>query len=231
MGIASEVQLLEPTARIELFELDLTAFGQGIQRFHAGTNELIVPIVWQGNEYVSIPIHAEGFEHNGQGQLPRPKLRIANVQGVFFALLRETNDLIGCRITRRRTFARFLDAVNFPGGNPEADPTAEFPQDIYFIDRKSSETKLIIEFELAAAIDLHGVQLPSRQIIQNSCPWRYRGGECGYAGGPIANVHDDPVSDMNLDVCGKRLKSCKLRFGEYGILPFGGFPAAGLVRT
>lgn len=231
MGISSEIQMLEPSAKIELFELDLTAFGQGIQRFHAGTNRLLGPIVWQGNSYIAIPVQAEGFEYNGRGQLPRPKLRVANVQGAFSALVRETNDLIGCRVTRRQTFVRFLDAENFQGGNPEADPTAEFPLDIYYIDRKSAETKVLIELELAASIDLNGIQLPSRQIVQNSCPWRYRSAECGYAGGPVANVHDDAVADPQLDVCGKRLKSCKLRFGEYSVLPFGGFPAAGLVRT
>ncbi|TCS68254.1 hypothetical protein EDC61_1305, partial [Sulfuritortus calidifontis] len=30
--------------------------------------------------------------------------------------------------------------------------------------------------------------------------------------------------------CGKRLASCKLRFGPYAELPFGGFPAVGLLR-
>jgi phage-related protein len=34
-----------------------------------------------------------------------------------------------------------------------------------------------------------------------------------------------------MDQCGKRLDSCKLRFGEGAVLPYGGFPAAGLVRT
>ena len=32
------------------------------------------------------------------------------------------------------------------------DPTAEFPQEIYAIDRKSAENREIVEFELAAVL-------------------------------------------------------------------------------
>ena len=41
-----------------------------------------------------------------------------------------------------------------PLGTP--DPTAEFPQEIYSIDRKSTENREIVEFELAAPTDLAG---------------------------------------------------------------------------
>ena len=38
-----------------------------------------------------------------------------------------------------------------------------------------------------------------------------------------------PTDDPALDKCGGRLSDCKLRFGEYGELPFGGYPASSLV--
>ena len=41
---------------------------------------------------------------------------------------------------------------------------------------------------------------------------------------------DQPTSDPANDRCGKRLASCKLRFGAYAELPFGGFPGVGLIR-
>lgn len=225
--ISADIQGLEPSATIELFELHLDG---EVLRFHAGTNQLMQPVVWQGQTYAPVPVQAEGFEASGRGQFPRPKLRVANIDGVISQALMG-DDLSGRKVVRRRTLARYLDAVNFTAGNPEADPTAEFVPDIFYIDRKSAETKAFVEFELASAMDVTGMKLPRRQIIQNSCAWRYRGPECGYAGGACADAMDNPVSSMDRDVCGKRLDSCKLRFGETAVLPYGGFPAAGLVRT
>jgi lambda family phage minor tail protein L len=124
---------------------------------------------------------------------------------------------------------KYLDAANFPAGNPTADPDAEFPLDIFYVDRKGAESNEIVEFELAPAFDLTNVMIPKRQIIQNMCVWKYRGAECGYTGTAYFDTNDSPTTE-GLDRCGKRLSSCKLRFGEFAELPFGGFPSAGLLR-
>lgn len=229
-SITSEIQKLAPSAVIELFVLDLSLFNQGIVRFHAGTNELLRQVVWQGNVYEPYPIIVEGFEFTGNGQSPRPKLRVANVKGTITALILSYQDLIGAKVTRKRTLAKYLDAVNFASGNPTADATAEFADDFFFVDRKSKETRDVVEFELAASFDLEGVSLPRRQIVQNVCPWSYRGAECGYTGAAYFNANDQTVTSSATDVCGKRLSSCQKRFGTNAELPFGGFPAAGLIR-
>ena len=54
--------------------------------------------------------------------------------------------------------------------NPTEDPTAEFPKEIYAIDRKSTETREIVEFELAAPTDLAGVRIPKRQCTRKEFP-------------------------------------------------------------
>ena len=231
MSIKSDVQKLNPGALIELFILDATPIGGELYHFHAGTNELLGEVVWQGVSYTRYPVEADGFEWRGTGTAPRPKIRAANIGGVLGAAVRMSDDLIGARVFRKRTFARYLDAVNFKAGNPTADPTVAFPDEIYFIDRKATENRVMIEWELVSATDLVGVKLPRRQIIANVCPWRYRGEECNYTGGPVADVNDYATSDAARDACGKRIKSCKLRFGANGVLRFGGFPAAGLVRS
>lgn len=231
MTIAAELHKLAPGAIVELYELDATALGGTITRMHAGTNELRQAVVWQGNTYNPFPIEVSGFEFSGRGQLPRPTVKIANVSGLIGALVRELDDLLGAKFTRKRTLVKFLDAVNFPGGvNPTADPTASLPDDVFFVDRKASENKVVIEFELAASFDVAGVTLPRRYIVQNVCPWRYRGAECGYTGTSYFDTADNAVGSAALDVCGKRLSSCKLRFGQNDPLPYGGFPAAGLTR-
>jgi lambda family phage minor tail protein L len=167
----------------------------------------------------------------GAAEVPRPRLRVANVTGTITALVLTYQDLVGAKITRKRTLAKYLDAVNFEGGvNPTADPSAEFADDVYYVYRKSRETRDVVEFELAASFDLEGVTLPRRQIVQNVCPWRYRGSACGYTGTAYLDANDQVVGSSSLDVCGKRLSSCKARFGQNAELPFGGFPAAGLIR-
>lgn len=230
-AIHAEIQKLAPSAVIELFVLDLSLFGQGMVYFHAGTNALQQRVVWQGKAYDAFPIQVDGFEFNGNGQIPRPKLKVANVTGAITALVLTYQDLVGAKITRKRTLAKYLDAVNFPGGvNTTADASAEFADDIYYIDRKSRETRDVIEFELAASFDLEGVNLPRRQIVQNVCPWRYRSSECGYTGTHYFDANDQRVTANSQDICGKRLSSCQARFGQTSELPFGGFPAAGLFR-
>ena len=230
-AIASEIQKLAPSSVIELFVLDLALFGQGPVRFHAGTNALQQRVVWQGNAYEAFPIEVEGFEFNGNGQVPRPRLRVANVTGTITALVLTYQDLIGAKITRKRTLAKYLDAQNFPGAlNATADPSAEFADDMYYVDRKSRETRDVVEFELAASFNLEGVSLPRRQIVQNVCPWRYRASECSYTGSSYFDANDQSVSSSAQDICGKRLSSCQARFGQSAELPFGGFPAAGLFR-
>jgi len=229
--ITSELQKVAPSSIIELFQLDATPFGGEIYYFHAGTNNLTANVVWQGNTYNAFPVHITGFEFTSKGQLPRPTMAVSNVTSIITTLVMAYDDLLGAKVTRLRTMAKYLDAVNFAGGvNPTADSTAEFPRDIYFIERKVSENKQVVEFELAASFDVQGVKLPRRQIIQNICPWKYRGSECGYAGTAYFDKDDVSVGSLSLDVCGKRLSSCEARFGTNNPLPFGAFPAAGLIK-
>lgn len=229
--LKEEVQKLQPSALIELFDLDTTMLGGDIFRFHSGINKVGGVVVFDGEEYQAMPIKAEGFEWNGTGQQPRPKIAVANITGIMSALVGEYNDLVGAKLIRRITHKRFLDAVNFPGGvNAEANPDEQVVE-TWYVDRKAVENSAIISFELASSMDLQGVMLPKRQIIQNLCTWRYRSDECGYSGGAVADRNDNPTSDVGVDDCGLRVKSCKMRFGEFGELPFGGFPSAGLTRV
>jgi len=255
--IAGDLQTPAPDAIIELFELSLNSAIHGtseIYRFHAGVNGFNNGnIIWKGEEYLKFPIEAEGFEYSGQGQLPRPKIRISNIFGTITAiLLTLPNGLEGAKVTRIRTLAKYLDSQNFaPSGdalltedgfyllledggkilleaiNVSEDAAAEFPQEIFFIDRKIAENRDLVEFEMVSAMDLAGVRAPKRQCISNICQWVYRSPECGYTGGNYFNAEDQAVALASLDVCGKRLTSCKARFGENAELPFGSFPGIG----
>jgi lambda family phage minor tail protein L len=55
-----------------------------------------------------------------------------------------------------------------PYGTP--DPTAEYPQEIYKIDRKSAENKAVVQFELAASFDLANIRIPLRVCTKQLFP-------------------------------------------------------------
>ena len=227
--ITADIQGLEPGARVELFELDATMIAGGsLLRFHG--YQQVATIWWQGSEYTAWPIAAEGFAKTGEGQQPAPKLSVGNVDGSISSLCILMDDLVGAKVVRHVTLGQYLDARNFAGGNPTADPTQEFPADIWFIEQKTGETNEVVEFELASALDLQGQMLPRRQIIANLCSFQYRGPYCNYTGTAKFDVNDQPVTDPALDVCAKRLGSCKARFGATEVLNFGGYPAAALVQ-
>ena len=179
-SVFSSLQDINPSAIIELFTLQLSTALHGantIYRFHAGSSlNANGQIVWDGNAYLRFPIEATGFAFQ-KGQLPRPKITISNATGLISAIIlsvNETttgNDLTGATVTRIRTLAKFIDAVNFADEtNATADPNAEFPQEIYVVDRKSTETREVVEFELAAPTDLAGVRIPGRQATRSIFP-------------------------------------------------------------
>jgi len=231
----SALQSLTPGSVIELYQLQLDLARHGVAQtyyFHAGTNAKDGgALVWAGQVYSRLPLEADGFEYTGTGQLPRPKLRVSNILGTITAiLLGLPRGLEGAKVTRIRTLARYLDAVNFTGNvNPYGTPdsTAEFPREVYYIDRKSAETRDVVEFELAAAFDLAGVRAPKRQVTGNVCQWVYRSAECSYTGTSYYDENDNSVGSSSLDVCGKRFSSCVKRFGSKAALPFGAFPGIG----
>ena len=182
--VFEESSSLDPSAVIELFQLTLSAALHGkttTYYFHAGINDSGLNngfIRWNDDNYQPLPIQAEGFAYQ-KGQLPRPKLSVSNIQGTMSSILllvnatTSGNDLIGATVTRIRTLARFLDAENFTGNtNPfgTPDPDAEFPREIYTIDRKATENRELVEFELAAAFDLIGVRAPKRQCTRSLFP-------------------------------------------------------------
>ena len=233
-SVYEDLAVLGPNAIIELFELQLDTTLHGASTtyyWHNGVNAAVTGnIVFGGNTYVRLPVEATGFDYTSSGSLPRPTLRISNLFSDMTTLLllvnatTPGNDLGGATVRRIRTLKKFLD------GEAAADPNARFPTEIWYVDRKSNENRDLVEFELASKFDLAGIMLPQRQIIANVCQWKYRGAECGYTGSSYWNVNDQPVGTLAADVCGKRVESCKLRFGATAELPFGSFPGAGLTQ-
>ena len=216
------VELLNsgPFAIIELFELKLFQDLHGSDEeyyFHAGRNQKTTApttaddivdafsIKYGGTPYVPLPVEASGFEFNGDGTLPRPSIRFANLQSQITALLLGVNqitpgnDLSGARVKRIRTLSRFLDSDNWengvnPYGNPDSGANAQFPEEIYYIDRKVTETRDFVEFELVSSFDMGDAKAPRRLVMQNLCQWEYKGKECGYSGSNAFDVTGEQIT-------------------------------------
>tara|TARA_R100000231_G_scaffold125336_1_gene95688 strand:+ start:17 stop:700 length:684 start_codon:yes stop_codon:yes gene_type:complete len=166
--------------------------------FHDGTsNNNFGSIQWTKGDtsntvvdYVALPVKVEGFKF-GRGQLPRPTLTFSNALTTFTNILGAVNsvttgmlnaphlsglinnDLTGAKVTRKRTLEKFLPTSNYstvPSYNAFDSSYPEFPQEIYFIDRKSEENREVVQFELAANFDLAGVKAPRRLVTRDQFP-------------------------------------------------------------
>ena len=332
--IIDTVQLQETAdALITLFEVTLPSTGtvvylvdgmdNGEDNIYFPEKKLNNSSTYTLQEYVAIPIEVDGVEFKSSGASNRPSLRLANIpvlsrsasnnkDGVedeydILDILSEegilkNEDLLTAKVVIRRTL--FKKTYKESDGPTVSAAPVEFPTQIFYIDRVASETNILVEFELATAMDIETVKLPGRVVNGRYCPWKYQGyhtpvtvdgqvvplkeGGCTWpldGNGRFFDEHDNIITKdittisewsssdtfstgakvktitnghteiwealrpvpanknprnqkvywKRLDVCGKTLNSCKIRFQGNNnteelltsfILPFGGFPGS-----
>ena len=209
-NLSKQMMSINPDALVELYEIDFSNLQSNMEflndlensnygsearyRFCPminGTN----PIYWNSEAYQPLPIESEGFEKTGDGRLPRPKLRIANPDGLLSIIVKTNKDFSNCKVTRKRTYAKFLDQQNYLKRNTNLDgltsfgiPDANsyFDDDVFYINRKTIQDASVIEFELVSSLELESAELPARIIMSEYCSWTYRCSVgCGYKGLPL----------------------------------------------
>jgi lambda family phage minor tail protein L len=167
---------------------------------------------WLGETWGHLDAKTSGFESNGR-TLPKPKISIANIQNSIGALVQLYDDLLGATLWRYRTLESYLQIGS-----------AELLQvEPWTIQQKTTHNNLTIEWELSA-LDLENRYCPGRAYRSGYCGSQYRSPECGYTGPPVADINDVYTGFMTLDNCGRKLGSCKLRFGANSELPIDYFP-------
>lgn len=242
MSFTQDIQQLEPGQLIQLIEIDGTAFGMDtILRFHAHNIEPtgwaafaadnLPAIIWQGQQYDPYPYELKGIELSSTGAQPTPTLSVANVSNYVTALCLEYDDLVKAKVKIHTTLAKYLDGANWAAGNPNASPSDERVQ-LFYVNSKTAETRVQVEFELCSPFDIQNLQLPTRQIIP-VCTWCIRGWYrtgtgCDYSGTRYFLKDGTPTDNPALDVCGGLLPDCENRYGKGNPLSFGGMPAANL---
>tara|TARA_R100000773_G_C4190909_1_gene96855 strand:+ start:226 stop:846 length:621 start_codon:yes stop_codon:yes gene_type:complete len=195
----SELNKINPSSIIELYELELTigkhiATGNPqslptIYRFHSGANmNNFGEVQYRSNSYQRVAVKAEGFEKKSTGVISRPTLTFSNLGGIVrdfstnqvitmsdflqaVNTVTPNNDLIGAKFTRKMPLASALDNTNFVGNNPFGSPSTDRMKDeIYVIDRKAVENRSTIQFELVAAHDLENKIIPQRVVTRDLFP-------------------------------------------------------------
>ena len=191
-----ELNKINPSSVIELFELELTV-GLHIPtgnpnnldtvfRFHAGANlNNFGQIRFNNNDYQRVAVKVEGFEDTSKGTIPRPTLTFSNLGGItkdttvmtmsdFLNIVNQVtagNDLLNAKVTRLLPLASALDNANFIGDNPFGTPSTDRLQDrIYYIDRKAVENRQIVQFELVSVLDMQNKKIPARIVTRDLFP-------------------------------------------------------------
>ena len=242
VDIYSVIQKYDAGAKIKLIEIDGTAFGGEVLRFHNydvpytqeelvefQTNGGDIPpksIVFQGKTYSCWPYKLTGVELDSSGSSPSPNLEVSNLDGYVSSICLALQNLFGAVVTEHTTFEQYLDNSSDP------DPEMEFTQ-TWYVTRKIGENKRSVIFELASPADMTSLRLPRRQL-HSMCHWAlnggYRGPDCTYTGTKYFTIKgvatDNPAEDQCGGLCNR---DCKARFGEEVALPFGGFIASSLI--
>jgi lambda family phage minor tail protein L len=238
MTILTDVNQLYVGEVVDLYELDMNPLGYSDVLYMTPSEKLGGVIVYGGHAYVARAIVMGGFERSSQSQPPEPTLTLANVDKGGNALLLTYENLIGAKVTRRRTLSKYLD--NLPDGspNPLASWADQFIPEIWYIEQKSEDNRQYVQWRLKSVLDLEGREIPRRRILKSFCERVYRVQDpnlpgtfkyplrnaCPYAGAQSWDRWGIPTS-MTYDECDKTHKGCALRFPTEG-LPIWAFPGA-----
>ncbi len=110
--ITADAQQLEPGGRITVYELDASSFGADKLFFHATCR-----VASSGGRARNM---APGRSRPAASSAPATSRRTApcalsNIDGRITAMVLLFDDLVGARIIRRQTLAKYLDAAQLRG--------------------------------------------------------------------------------------------------------------------
>ncbi len=231
MSIRRHIQATRLGARVTLYHIDLSTFGLA-DFYLTGDVNGGVKVSFGNQPYDPWPIKADGFEVT-TGKLPTPTLTLANVNGILDPMVEQNGDLIGARLTRIRTYDRYLDGGLEPNGDAQLTP------DVYEFVSLEGHDHESVSWRLGALIDQEGITLPGRQCVRDYCDhvvrtydngaFNYSEVTCPYVGAPkdengLPCSAEDEVFSKRLNTC------CQARFGATAALPFRGFPGVARLK-
>lgn len=153
-------------------------------------------VVFDSVTFQKFPIAHDHVQENTNAEIDQIKIRVSNVSREIQQYL-ESYDLRGKRVSIKQVF---MDKLN--------DATC-YLEDFYYIDNYMADA-IAAEFVCTSKFDVMQLQLPARKFWRNYCAWKFKGTECGYAGGETS--------------CNKTFARCeelnnKARFGGFPSIP------------
>ena len=146
---------------IELYTLDCTALGGTTYNFTSNVNATGGSLVFGGVTYAAIPIQTTGWDFTSTGVTPKPTLTVSNVNKTLLAAVISLGDLVGAKITRLRTYEKYLSTGSSPDGTKYLGP------DVYIIEQKTGHNKNYISWQMTSIIDRLGMKIPRRQVLRD----------------------------------------------------------------
>jgi lambda family phage minor tail protein L len=166
--IYSDIQILgqQSSPWVSLFTLDTSALGGSVYNF---TNNIYANgsfVMFANTSYVPLPMDFSGWEvmatsSGGSGAQPRPTFTVSNVNKTLLSVVISLGDLVGAKLTRIRTFEKYLD------GQPNANTAQIIGPDVYTVAQKTGHNNVQITWQLVNPMDLPTAQLPARQILKD----------------------------------------------------------------
>lgn len=146
-----DAQKLEADGYVHLYEIELKT---GSKLFLKMDND----VTWQGNTYEGTFITLTGIGKSADEETARPRLTIANPDGIFSPLIRD-GELNRAKITRIRVLKAHLDAdMNISR------------RETWRISRPISVNRVRVQFEVRSQLDGQFFLVPGRMFIPPEFP-------------------------------------------------------------
>lgn len=155
------VNLNQTSGFVELFVLDCTALGGSVYRFTNNTTAAGGSLSFGSVTYSAMPITTDGWDFTSTGTTPKPTLTISNVNKTLLGAVQSLGDLVGAKMTRYRTFEKYLDSGSSPDGTKYIGP------DVYIVEQKTAHNKNLIQWQMTSIIDRMGMKIPRRQVLKD----------------------------------------------------------------
>lgn len=159
----SELQKLDQSEPlIEIVEIDATRKG-GATWFITSHPPFPGPaaLYFKSNIVLSIPVETEGWVEANDDMLPKPIVRVSNVQKDFFAAVNSLGDMSGCTVRRYLIFAKNLDNGSAPDSTKASEPSE------WLIERMQHLSEQKIEWSLMVPFELPNLRIPRERVLRD----------------------------------------------------------------
>jgi lambda family phage minor tail protein L len=141
-------------------------------------------LTWNGETWAAFNFEIEEINDQAKGEVPRVDLRVANVNRVMEAYIRDYDAYMKANGYSPVTVSIYVVNKAVIDADPDAPPEVEYVFDL----KQPKSGQRWATFTLGAP-NYYTRRYPLNRILKNSCRYRFKGERCGYAGAETACSH------------------------------------------